>query len=193
MSELPDDPRTDTRPSADPVFVDPNRFRRAVPSGDSRERLVCGDCGHVHYENPKIIVGAVVTSGDKYLLCRRAIEPRRGYWTMPAGFMEVGESPEEGAARESREEANVDIAIDALLGVYSIAKIGQVHMIYRATLRVPGFSAGEESLEVREFSWEQIPWDDLAFPSVHWALRHHREAAGTTGFAPFGVPADFEA
>lgn len=192
MSESEDEPRPDDLSTGDLVGGLPSRFQREVPAGDNRERLVCGDCGFIHYENPKIIVGAVVTSDDKYILCRRAIEPRRGFWTMPAGFMEVGETAEEGAAREAHEEANVDIAIDALLGVYSIAAIGQVHMIYRATLRTPGFSPGEESLEVREFRWDEIPWGDLAFPSVHWALNHHKQALGSTGFAPFSAPATTE-
>lgn len=164
------------------------RFRRAVPDGDNRERLVCGDCGFIHYENPKIVVGTVVTHGDEYLLCRRAIEPRRGFWTMPAGFMEVNETAEEGAAREAHEEATCEVAIDALLGVYSIARLGQVHLIYRATLARPGFAAGEESLEVRLFRWEDVPWDDLAFPTVHWGLRHHREVAGRVAFPPFTAP-----
>jgi len=188
VSDGDDEPRSDALPSGDLVGGIHSGFRREIPAGDNRDRLVCGDCGFIHYENPKIIVGAVVTDGGRYILCRRAIEPRRGFWTMPAGFMEVGETAEEGAAREAHEEANVDIAIDALLGVYSIAAIGQVHLIYRATLRTPGFSAGEESLEVSEFRWDEIPWEDLAFPSVHWALRHHREALGSTGFAPFPAP-----
>lgn len=165
-----------------------DRFERRIPDGDNRERLVCADCGFIHYVNPKVVVGAVVTHGDRYLLCRRAIEPRRGFWTMPSGFMEVEETAEQGAAREAMEEACAEIAIDALLAVYSIPRISQVQIIYRATLLAPHFAPGDESEEVRLFAWDEIPWEDLAFPSVTWALRHHREARGRIGFAPFSWP-----
>lgn len=147
------------------------RFARRVPEGEDRERLVCGDCGFVAYENPKIIVGSVVEAEPGcVLLCRRAIEPRRGFWTLPAGYMEMGETAEEGAAREAREEAMAEIAVESLLGVYSIARIGQVQLIFRARLSRPGFAAGPESEAVALFAWSSIPWDDLAFPSVAWAL-----------------------
>lgn len=160
---------------------DPFRsFRRRVPDGDSVERLVCDGCGFVHYENPKLVVGAVVTWEDRFLLCRRAINPRRDFWTLPAGYMELHETTAEGAMREAWEEAQARIAVDALLAVYDIPRISQVQLIYRARLVEPAFAAGPESLEVRLFAWDEIPWDRLAFPSVHWALRHHREAAGET-------------
>lgn len=146
------------------------RFARRIPEGEDRERLICGDCGFVAYENPKIIVGSVVEEEGRVLLCRRAIEPRRGFWTLPAGYMEMGETAEEGAAREAREEARAEIAVDSLLGVYSIARIGQVQLIFRARFAAPGFSPGPESEEVALFDWGGIPWDDLAFPSVRWAL-----------------------
>jgi ADP-ribose pyrophosphatase YjhB (NUDIX family) len=152
------------------------KWKQVVPEGDSRERLVCGDCGFIRYENPKIIAGAVVTFGEKFLICRRAIEPRRGHWTIPAGFMELGETPEEGALREAYEEATARIEIDALVGVYTIRHISQVQMIYSATLATPEFAPGIESLEVELRTWDEIPWDDLAFPSVRWAFDDYRAA-----------------
>jgi ADP-ribose pyrophosphatase YjhB (NUDIX family) len=164
-------------------------FVRQIPEGDNRERMVCVDCGHVVYENPKIVVGAVVVAGDRILMCRRAIEPRKGFWTLPAGYMELGETLEEGAAREAMEEAEADIAIDGILGVFSLARIGQVQVIFRARFADPGspvFGPGEESLEVRLFRSDEIPWDDIAFPSVHWALN----AWLASGTAPLGKPAD---
>lgn len=168
-------------------------FIRRVPEGDNRERDVCADCGHVAYENPKVVVGAVVVSGSAVLLCRRAIEPRRGFWTLPAGYMELGETLEEGAAREAKEEAEADIAIEGILGVFSIARIGQVQVIFRAGFanpEAPHIGAGEESLEVGLFEWDRIPWDRIAFPSVHWALNAwHENALGALG-APAGNPAD---
>lgn len=153
------------------------RFIRQIPEGDDRERLMCPDCGHVAYENPKVVVGSVVAEGDHILLCRRAIEPRAGFWTIPAGYMELGETAEEGAAREAWEEARVRIALDGVLAVYSIARIGQVQVIFRARFAEPGFAPGPESLEVARFHWSEIPWDELAFPSVHWALKAWRDSA----------------
>lgn len=147
-----------------------SNFVRRIPQGDERERLVCGDCGHVAYENPKIVVGSVVAEAGRILLCRRAIEPRHGFWTLPAGYMELGETTEEGARREAWEEARAKLELDGILAIYSIARIGQVQIIYRAHLAEPGFAAGPESLDVRFFAWEEIPWDELAFPSVRWSL-----------------------
>jgi ADP-ribose pyrophosphatase YjhB (NUDIX family) len=167
---------------------DPLKFAKRVPDGDCRERLVCGDCGWIHYENPKIIVGAICTWEDQFLLCRRAIEPRLGYWTMPAGFMEEGETAEEGAAREAMEEACAPIEIDRLLAVYSVPRISQVHLIYRARLTERTFDVGPESSEVKLVPWDEIPWSDLAFPTVHWALAHHREVAELSEFSPFVTP-----
>jgi len=165
-------------------------FARRIPEGEDRERLVCNDCGFIAYENPKIVVGSVVGVDGQVLLCRRAIAPRRGFWTIPAGYMEMGETVEEGARREAREEACADLALDGVLAVYSIARLGQVQVLFRASLASPGFAAGAESLEVRLFAWEDIPWDDLAFPSVHWVLHAWREAgAGPLG-APRGNPAE---
>ncbi|MDE2516309.1 MAG: NUDIX hydrolase [Rhodospirillales bacterium] len=171
-------------------------FVRRIPDGDNRERLVCPDCGHVAYENPKVIVGAVVADAGRVLLCRRAIEPRRGFWTLPAGFMELGETLEEGAMREAAEEAQVAIVPDGILGVYSISRIGQVQVIFRAGIAEPAdpaaprFAPGPESLEVALFAWEDIPWDLLAFPSVHWSLKAWRATRGAPLGAPIGNPAD---
>lgn len=157
-------------------------FIRTVPDGDNRDRLVCRDCGYIEYNNPKIVVGALATwDGDgeeKVLLCKRAIEPRIGYWTIPAGFMELNESTMEGAARETWEEAQARIDIDGLLGIYDIPHIGQVYMIYRARMNSRDFGPGEESLAVDLFAWDAIPWADLAFPSVRWALEHYRDGNG---------------
>src|SRR5919112_275858 len=120
-------------------------FIRRIPDGDDRERLTCPDCGFVAYENPKIVVGSVVAEEGRTLLGRRAIEPRRGYWTLPAGYMELGETVEEGARREAWEEARARIALDGVLAVFSIARIGQVQVIFRARLAEPGFAAAAAS------------------------------------------------
>ncbi len=161
---------------------------RAIPPGDDRERLLCPDCGYVAYQNPLIIVGSVVTwseaGRDKILLCRRAIAPRQGYWTLPAGFMEEHETTQAGARREAWEEARARIEIDALLAIYDIPRISQVQLIFRARLLSPDVSAGPESQEVGLFDWNAIPWRDLAFPTVHWALRDYDARRGQTGFAP---------
>lgn len=159
----------------------------AVPKGDNRERLVCADCGHVDYQNPKVVVGSVVVHDGQIMMCRRAIEPRKGFWTLPAGFMELGETLEEGAAREALEEANARIDIEGILGVFTIARIGQVQIIFRARFAdtAPHFSPGDESLDVRLFAPEEIPWDEIAFPSVRWAL----DAWLEPGTAPLGRPA----
>jgi ADP-ribose pyrophosphatase YjhB (NUDIX family) len=163
-------------------------FRRIVPEGDNRERQVCVDCGFINYENPKIVVGSVVHDGAKVLLCRRAINPRKGFWTLPAGFMEQHETAMEGAMREAWEEATAKIAIEALLAVYSIPRLSQVQLIYRAHLAAPDIAPGPESAEVGLFTFDEIPWKELAFPSVHWALGHDRAVAGQTHFPPFANP-----
>ena len=170
------------------IFDHFENFSRRVPQGDTHERMVCNDCGWVHYDNPKIIVGSVVTFGDKVMLCKRAIEPRLGYWTLPAGFLEEHETTEDGARREAQEEACADINIDCLLAVYNVPHISQVQLIYRATLDEPVFEAGEESLEVALFDWDRIPWGELAFPSVHWALNQFKEVKGQAVFTPFTNP-----
>ncbi len=163
-------------------------FDRKVPEGEDRERLICRDCGFINYENPKVIVGAVCVWEDKFLLCKRAIPPRMGYWTIPAGYMELHETAEQGAAREAVEEANAIIETDALLAVYSIPRISQVQLIYRAKLLSPKVSPGPESLEVKLVRFEEIPWDELSFPSVTWALKHYAESKHMKAFPPFEVP-----
>ncbi len=164
-------------------------FVRAVPEGDDRERLVCSDCGFVNYENPKIVVGSVVSWEGRILLCRRAILPRRGFWTIPAGYLEQHEAAHDGAVREAWEEARAEIALDRLLAIYNVKRLSQVQLIWRAALARPEFSAGPESEDVRLFAWHEIPWSDLAFPSVHWALNHWREVEGQTEFAARTNPA----
>ena len=164
-------------------------FALEVPDGDNRERMVCRDCGHIDYQNPKIVAGAVVAHDGKILLCRRAIEPRHGFWTLPAGYMELGETVEDGARREALEEAEADITLDGILAIYSISRIGQVHIMFRARFAdQPSFGAGTESLEVALFAWDDIPWDQLAFPTVHGALQAwHANQTGPLG-APAGNP-----
>jgi ADP-ribose pyrophosphatase YjhB (NUDIX family) len=157
---------------------------RAVPPGDTLERLVCGDCGFILYDNPKIVVGSVVRLGARYLLCRRAIEPRTGYWTLPAGYLELGETTEAGALREAWEEAHARIRIEGLLAIFNIPRLSQVQLIYRAQLIDPAISPGPESREVELFAWDDIPWRDIAFPSVHWSL----DADRALGDAPLTRP-----
>ena len=169
-------------------------FIRAIPDGDTRERLICPDCGHIAYDNPKIVAGAVVVQDNRILLCRRAIEPRRGFWTLPAGYMELGETVAEAAQREAREEAEAEIVLEGILGIYSIARIGQVQILFRARFAdatAPHFAAGEETLEAALFDWDQIPWSELAFPTVTWALRAWRAAGpGPLGHPAFNPPED---
>ena len=151
------------------------------PEGDDRDRAICPACGTVHYQNPKIVVGSVCTFGDRLLLCRRAIEPRRGFWTIPAGYLELGESAEAGAMREAWEEARARIELEGLMAVYSVERIGQVQLLYRARLLQEDVAAGPESLEVRLVGWDEVPWDDLAFPTVGWVLQHARNLRGLVG------------
>jgi ADP-ribose pyrophosphatase YjhB (NUDIX family) len=163
-------------------------FVRRVPDGDNRERLICADCGHIAYENPKVVVGSVVVADGAVLMCRRAIEPRRGFWTLPAGYLEHGETLEEGAAREAWEEAQAEITLDGILGVFTISRLGQVQVIFRARFAkdgAPRFAAGTESLEVALFPWSRIPRAEIAFPSVVWALEAWQQA----GTGPLGAPA----
>jgi len=164
-------------------------FRQMVPEGDSRERAVCETCGFVDYENPRIVAGALVVHEGRVLLCRRDIEPRRGCWTLPAGFLESREAPEEGARREVREEAGAEIVLEALLGLYTVRRLSQVQMFYRARFAgAPDFAAGEETSDARLFAWEDIPLAEIAFPSVTWALTMWREGvAGMTDLARFST------
>jgi ADP-ribose pyrophosphatase YjhB (NUDIX family) len=142
------------------------------PQGDTFFRHVCTACQSVHYSNPKLVVGALACWEDHVLLCKRAIEPRAGFWTLPAGFMENGETTAQGAMRETAEEACAGIALEGLFTLINIPRISQVHLIYRARLIKPAFAAGDESLEVRLFHENEIPWDTLAFQTTALALGH---------------------
>lgn len=144
-----------------------------VPDGDNRPRYVCGSCEFIHYQNPRIIAGCLPIFEDKVLLCRRAIEPRKGYWTLPAGFLENGETTADGAMRETLEEANAPVSIDNLYTVFSLSHISQVYMFFKATMPKREFSAGIESLEVELFSEGDIPWDELSFPVITETLQHY--------------------
>ncbi|MDD3432946.1 NUDIX hydrolase [Tepidiphilus olei] len=153
-------------------------LRVAVPPGDNRPRHVCGHCGEVHYQNPKVVVGAIARWEDRVLLCRRAIEPRLGWWTLPAGFMENGESTMEAAMRETWEEAGALIEVEDLHALIDVPPIQQVHLFYRARLLRLDIAPGEESLETRLFRLDDIPWGELAFETVRLALRHEVDAPG---------------
>ncbi len=154
--------------------------RLRVPEGDQRPRYVCEACGTIHYQNPKLVVGCVPEHEGRILLCRRAIEPRRGYWTVPAGFMENGETLQEAARRESQEEALAQVTIGSLLSVVHVLHAEQVHVFFRATLPEARYGIGAESLEVALLAAAEIPWEDIAFPSTDFTLRRYLEdkAAG---------------
>ena len=171
----------------------PEHFEKRVPDGDNRERLVCGRCEFIHYQNPKVVAGAVCTwrddkGEDKILLAKRAIEPRKGFWTLPAGYMDLGETTEQAAKREALEEACATIEIDRLLAMYSVARIGQVQIMYRARLVTADIACGVESEEVALVDWADIPWDQLAFPTVVWALAHFHESRDKTDFSTYSNP-----
>ena len=144
-----------------------------VPEDDDRERYVCDVCVTVHYQNPRVVVGCLPVFEDKILFCRRAIEPRHGYWTLPAGFLENGESSLEGALRETWEEARAKIVDEALYTLFDLPYISQVYMFYRGQLSPPEFEPGPESLDVRLFKADEIPWEEIAFPVVTATLKHY--------------------
>ncbi|MBR9827805.1 MAG: NUDIX hydrolase [Oceanospirillales bacterium] len=144
-----------------------------VPDGDNRERHVCDHCGQIHYQNPRIIAGCLPVHGDRVLLCRRAIEPRYGYWTLPAGFMENGESTEAAALRETLEETCAVVELRKLYTQTSILHVNQVQLIYLADLPKAEFGSSNETLESRLFSEDEIPWDQLAFTTIRNALRYY--------------------
>ncbi len=148
-------------------------LRAEIPAGDNRLRYVCNDCAAVHYENPKLVVGCIPVFEDKVLICRRAIAPRRGFWTLPAGFMELGESMAQAAARETLEEACAEVSMGGLLASVNVPSAGQVHVFFRARLPQAEFAAGAESLEVKLITADEIPWDELAFTSNRIALEQH--------------------
>jgi ADP-ribose pyrophosphatase YjhB (NUDIX family) len=165
----------------------------AIPEGDNRPRFVCTHCGTIHYQNPKMVIGSIPVweqDGElKVLLCKRAIEPRYGYWTLPAGFMENGETTSAAAARETEEEAGANIELGNLFTLLNVVHVHQVHMFYLARLVDLDFAPGIESLDVQLFSEAEIPWADLAFPTIRTTLElffadraQMREAGGTYGF-----------
>lgn len=149
------------------------RVTQRIPEGDSLPRAVCDACDTIHYENPKMVVGCIAEWEDRILLCRRAIEPRHGFWTVPAGFMENGETVAAGAARETLEEANARVDGLELYALYNIPHINQVYLLFRARLLDLDFSPGSETLETRLVGEAEIPWDQLAFITVRNTLRHY--------------------
>ena len=155
-----------------------------IPEGDSFPRAVCDTCGLIHYQNPKMVVGCLATYEDRILMCKRAIEPRYGLWTLPAGFMENNETVAEGAAREAMEEANARVEITDLYTMYSLPHISQVYIMFLARLLDPAVSPGVESLEVRLVREDEIPWDQLAFTMVRRSLEHFLEDRRTGLFIP---------
>jgi ADP-ribose pyrophosphatase YjhB (NUDIX family) len=150
-----------------------SRVAFRVPPGDNRPRFVCDSCGTIHYQNPRVVVGCLPVHEGRILLCKRAIEPRLGFWTVPAGFMENAESLQQGAARECQEEAMADVEIGSLLSLVSILGAHQVHVFFRAKLRTPDFGPGPESLEVKLVTPEEIPWTDIAFQSTTFSLQKY--------------------
>ncbi len=185
-----------------PEFKSVDHLVETVPEGDTHLRKVCPDCGYIKYDNPKIVTGAVCLWGggekegdgdrDRVLLCRRAIAPRVGFWTIPAGYLELGETTAQGAVRETLEEACAVVAVEGLIGVYEIPHISQIYVIHRARLLRPEYAPGEESLDAALFAWADIPWDALAFPSITWALERYGESRSGTAapvhhIAPPGI------
>ena len=146
---------------------------RKVPPGDSLPRYVCDACNTIHYQNPRMVVGCIVEWDERILLCRRAIEPRHGLWTVPAGYMENGETMHQGAIRETLEEANARVELGALYAIYNIPHINQVYILFRARLLDLDFKAGAETLDVNLFAERDIPWEQLAFATVRNTLTHY--------------------
>jgi len=144
-----------------------------VPEGDTLPRYICDGCETIHYENPKLVVGCIPEWGDQILLCRRAIEPRLGFWTLPAGFLENGESAAAGAVRETLEEAEARVEIYDMFSFYNLTHINQIYVMFRARLLDLNFGPGTESLEVRLFTEEDIPWNEMAFRTVGETLKHY--------------------
>ncbi|MFW1678730.1 NUDIX hydrolase [Pontibacter sp. JAM-7] len=154
----------------------------AIPEGDNLPRHICRQCDTIHYQNPKIIAGCLPVYQDKVLLCRRAIEPRLGFWTLPAGFMENNESTQQAALRETREEANAEVRLLSLYTMTSIIHVNQVQLIYLAEMDKPEFSTSNESLEVELFAEDEIPWEELAFHTIRNALQYYFEDRKTGTF-----------
>ncbi len=149
--------------------------QKKIPDGDQRLRDVCDYCQTIHYQNPRVVTGCLPVYQNKVLMCKRAIEPRKGYWTLPGGFMELGETIEEGAARETREEACAQVTIESLYMLFNVVHVGQLSAFFLAKLESPDFAPGEESEDVALFSEDEIPWDQLAFSTIGRTLRHYFE------------------
>ena len=150
-----------------------DRIALSIPAGDNRLRYVCPNCNHIHYQNPNMVVGCLATWEGKILLAKRAIEPRYGYWNLPAGFLENGEAVEDGAIRETLEETKANVKILGIHCIYSISRINQIYVIFLAEMQSSTFELTEESLDVKLFSPEEIPWQEIAFPSSVFALRKY--------------------
>ena len=153
-----------------------------IPADDNRPRFVCVCCEFIHYQNPKIVAGCIPEYENKILLCKRAIEPRYGFWTLPAGFMELSETTDQAAVRETLEEANARVQVKDLYSVINLPHVSQVYMVYRSELLDLDFSAGEESLEVGLFSEEEIPWDEIAFPTIFHTLKFYFQDRSKNSF-----------
>lgn len=153
-----------------------------IPDGDDRQRHVCDGCGAIHYQNPKIVTGCLPIHQERVLLCRRAIAPRSGFWTLPAGFLENGETTTQGAIRETWEEAFANVSVEGLYTVFNLPHISQIYMFFRATLADLDFRPGTESLDVRLFEEHEIPWDELAFPVIRDTLKHYFEDRRTGSY-----------
>lgn len=151
------------------------KINLSIPAGDNRPRFVCPDCGIIHYQNPNIVTGCLPVWEDKVLLCRRAIVPRRGYWNVPSGYLENGESVEEGAIREVWEEAEATVEIDYLISLYNLEKINQIYLQFVGHLIDGKFGVGEESLECALFTEKAIPWEEMAFTSSVFTLKRYFE------------------
>ena len=154
-----------------------------VPADDNRERAVCTACGEIHYENPLNVVGTVPAWGDQVLLCRRNIEPRFGFWTLPAGFMELGETVAHGALRETEEEAGAHVELQGLFTMLNVVRVGQVHLFYRARMLDTSLNPGPETIEARLFHEHEIPWDQIAFRTVKLTLKHYFDCKRSGDFA----------
>lgn len=150
-----------------------DRIQIAIPEGDNRERHMCPDCGAIHYTNPRIIAGVLPVWEDRILLCKRAIHPRKDFWTLPAGFLENGETLQQGAERETLEEAEARVDIHDIYTIFNLTHIHQVYIFFRGTLINGEYGVGEESSDAALFAAEEIPWEELAFPTIHKTLRYY--------------------
>ncbi len=154
-----------------------------IPSDDNRERAMCAGCGEIHYENPLNVVGTIPVWGEQVLLCRRNIEPRYGKWTLPAGFMELGESVANGALRETIEEAGARIELQGLFTMLNVIRVGQVHLFYRAAMLDTHLDPGPETIEARLFHEHEVPWDEIAFRTVRITLQHYFDCRRSGDFS----------